>query len=66
MQLLPELLPAGSGAAHDRQTIVLPCRDHPGASEVLVGLGRRGAVTGQEDLALELAGELAGARTGGA
>ena len=34
------------------------------AREVLVGLGRRGAVTGQEDLAIELAGELAGTREG--
>jgi hypothetical protein len=50
------LLPAGRAA--DRFGV--------DAREVLVGLGRRGAVTGQEDLALELAGELAGARTGGA
>ena len=31
--------------------------------DVLVGLGRRGAVTGQDDLALELAGQLAQAGT---
>ncbi len=49
------LLPAGRAAE----------RFGVDAREVLVGLGRRGAVTGQEDLALELAGELAGTRSGG-
>ena len=49
------LLPAGRAAE----------RFGVDAREVLVALGRRGAVTGQEDLAIELAGQLAGTRAGG-
>jgi 4-hydroxy-2-oxovalerate aldolase len=50
------LLPAGRAAE----------RFGVDAREVLVSLGRHGAVTGQEDLVLELAGQLAGTRAGGA
>jgi 4-hydroxy 2-oxovalerate aldolase len=50
------LLPAGRAAE----------RFGVDAREVLVSLGRRGAVTGQEDLVIELAGQLAGTRAGGA
>ncbi|MDX6579997.1 MAG: 4-hydroxy 2-oxovalerate aldolase [Gaiellales bacterium] len=49
------LLPAGRAAE----------RFGVDAREVLVSLGRRGAVTGQEDLVIELAGQLSGTRTGG-
>jgi 4-hydroxy 2-oxovalerate aldolase len=48
------LLPAGRAAE----------RFGVDAREVLVSLGRRGAVTGQEDLVIELARQLSGTRTG--
>jgi hypothetical protein len=49
------LLPAGRAAE----------RFGVDARDVLVSLGRRGAVTGQEDLVIELAAQLSGTRTGG-
>jgi 4-hydroxy-2-oxovalerate aldolase len=62
-------LTATLGYAGVPSSLLLPARRaaerfEVDAREVIVGLGRHGAVTGQEDLALELAGQLAGAQVG--